>query len=91
MPKYLGKGVDYLREWIRKCLEAKGTPTFVPKYSGRSFEGPDGSPAILVRCFGAGDIVGGGVIYGLPAELVEKIESAKRDIQVVAKELGISL
>jgi len=89
MPTYIGSGVSALKEWIRKCLEAGGTPTFVPKYAGRPFKGPDGSPAVLVRCFGAGDVVSGGVIYGLPSELVEKIESAKKDIQTLARELGL--
>lgn len=89
MAKYIGRGIEALRSWVRKCIEAGGTPTFVAEYAGRPLKGPDGSPALLVRCFGKADVVSGGTIYGLPADFVERVKVAKKDIQTLARELGL--
>ncbi|RLE44343.1 hypothetical protein DRJ19_00655 [Candidatus Woesearchaeota archaeon] len=87
--RYIGSGKAKLTEWLRQCLNAGGAPTMVVEYAGVEIKGPDGTPAVLVRCFGAGDRVTGGVIYGLPAELVEKIKISKKDIITLKEELGL--
>jgi len=84
----IGKGVDTLIRKIRECLSAGGIPQIVPEYGGREFRGPDDSPAVLFRCWGASREVKGGVIYGLPAELVEKAKETVGDYRWILEEYG---
>jgi hypothetical protein len=37
--------------FIKRCLDAKGVPTFRTKYAGRPFE-VDGKKAVVVMCWG---------------------------------------
>jgi len=55
-----------LVDWIEDCIRAGGIPQLVEKYGPRDFlaEG-----YVLVRCWGAGDKVPGGLIKLTPEEL----------------------
>jgi len=86
MARVIGRGREALTSWVRKCLEAGGIPTFVVEYAGR----PLPNNSVLVRCFGAGDKVRGGMISDIPTDLLEKIKSAKKDITTLAEELGVA-
>jgi len=84
----IGRGVETLIRKIRECESAGGIPQVVPEYGGKEFVGPDGSPAVLFRCWGASEAVPGGVIYGLPRELVERAKKTVGDYKWILEEYG---
>ena len=88
MSRIVGKGVRSLVEYVDKCLKAGGVPMVVPRYAGRRITGPDGSPAVIVRCWGKREEVPGGMVYGLPTEIVEKAEQYVGDYKWLLAEYG---
>ena len=84
----LGRGVEKVVEFIEKCLEVGGIPMVVTRYAGRRLKGPDGSPAVIVRCWGKRRVLEGGTIYGLPEEFIEKAEQYVGDYKWILSEYG---
>ncbi|RLE44364.1 hypothetical protein DRJ16_02400 [Candidatus Woesearchaeota archaeon] len=86
--RYIGKGVAELVKYIDKCLDAGGFPIVVTRYAGARIRGPDGTPAVVVRCFGRREQVPGGVIYGLPEDVIKKAEEFVGDWKWILAEYG---
>jgi len=86
--RVLGKGVEKVVEFIEKCLKVGGVPMVVTRYAGRRLTGPDGSPAVIVRCWGKRDVLEGGTIYGIPEEFIEKAERYVGDYKWILAEYG---
>jgi len=78
----IGKGVEALKSFIRECLSANGSPTFVAKYGAQEY-----TDRVIARCYGASEKVPGGFIVDLPADVVEKIKKRKGDATWLLEEL----
>jgi len=85
MTTIIGKGVEDLVKWVKECVDAGGVPLITTKYAGRRFE-YEGKPAVVVRCWGAGERVKGGMIYDIPEELIEKFEKYIGDYKWLLRE-----
>lgn len=75
MGKVIGSGLEAVKEFARRCLNAGGRPIVRTKYRGRRF--PDN--AVVVACWGKKDLVKGGTITGIPADVISKMETTKGD------------
>ncbi len=60
-----------LLEWMERCINAGGIPQLVEEYGGRNFLAED---MILVRCWGAGKEVPGGLFKISDPELLEVLK-----------------
>jgi len=75
-----GHGIKDLVKFVLECLHAGGIPQLVPKYGGvELWSEKEHSPAVLVRCWGAGREVKGGIIVDLPESLIKESEQMKGD------------
>lgn len=75
MGKIIGHGVQALKDFARRCVQAGGRPTFRTKYRGRRVP----NNGVVVACWGRGDIVKGGTITGIPENLIAQMEAGKGD------------
>ena len=75
MGRILGSGVEALKSFARKCLDAGGVPIFRPRYGGRRL--PENS--VIVACWGKGNVVKGGTVTHVPTDVIEKMEKTKGD------------
>jgi len=73
--KVLGRGLEALKSFARKCLDAGGVPIFRTKYGGKRLP----NNAVIVACWGKGDVVKGGTITDVPIDVIEKMEKTKGD------------
>ena len=75
MAKVIGSGVAKLKEFARRCLDAGGIPIFRTKYGERRLP----NNAVIVACWGKGDVVKGGTVTDVPIDIIEKLEKTKGD------------
>jgi len=75
MTKILGQGMEALRDFVRKCVNAGGTPLIKTKYGGKRLEGN----AVIVACWGKKEQVPGGKITGIPSSVLDKLEKETGD------------
>lgn len=75
MAKVIGSGLEALKEFARRCLDAGGVPIFRTKYGGRRL--PENS--VVAACWGKGDVVKGGTIKNVPTDVIERMEKTKGD------------
>ena len=85
MARIIGRGLEAIREFIRKCIDAGGVPIFRTRYGGRRFP----NNAVVAACWGAGSKVRGGMIVDLPPEIIQRMEETKGDWKWLAEELGV--
>ena len=71
----IGRGMEAVRSFARKCLDAGGVPIFRTKFGGKRLE----RNAVIAACWGKGDIVKGGTIVDVPTDVIEKMEKTRGD------------
>ena len=69
VPKLIFRSAEEFLDWIRRCEEAGGIPQIVEKYGRIDFLAQD---MVLLRCWGAGEAVPGGLAK-IPHEIAEAI------------------
>ena len=75
MVKKLGSGLEELKRFARRCLDAGGIPIIRTRYGGKRLPGG----AVIVACWGKGEEVPGGTITDIPLEVIERMEKTKGD------------
>ena len=75
MVHVIGSGLDTLKAWIRRCLNAGGIPQIRTRYGGKRFP----NNAVRVACYGKGNVVKGGTIENIPTDIIEKAEKTTGD------------
>ena len=75
MGRIIGRGLEALKEFARKCLYAGGVPIFRTRYGEKRLP----NNAVVAACWGKGDVVKGGTITDVPIEVIEKMEKTKGD------------
>jgi len=86
MVKVIGRGLEGIREFIRKCIEAGGTPIFRTKYGLRKFR-----DRVVAACWGAGEKVEGGTIVDVPPDIIAEMEEKVGDWKWLAERLGMRI
>ena len=85
MGRILGRGLEALREFIRKCVAAGGVPIFRTKYGGKRLPGN----AVIAACWGKGKEVPGGTITDVPPDIIAEMEKRTGDWKWLAERLGV--
>ena len=86
MVSIIGSGMAFLRDWAHRCKAAGGIPQVVTKYGGKRWSEITGQPgAVLVRCYGAGRKVKGGLVTHIPEDFIEK---AEREVGELSRLIG---
>lgn len=80
----IGKFVSDVVSWVKRCLQAGGTPIFKTQYAGRRFA----ADRVLAVCFGASDRVRGGFFEEVPPEDMVRFETERRDYVWIAEKYG---
>jgi len=71
----IGSGMEAVRGFARRCLDAGGIPIFRTRFGGKRLEGN----AVIASCWGKGDVVKGGKIVNVPTDVIEKMEKTRGD------------
>jgi hypothetical protein len=71
----IGSGMEAVRSFARRCLDAGGIPIFKTRFGGKRFE----NNAVIAACWGKGDVVKGGKITNVPTDVIEKMEKTRGD------------
>jgi len=93
MVHILGEGDQLAFEFAKKCSAAGGIPQYVPDFGGKPLDETIGKKhklkphVVLVRCWGAGKEVKGGIIYGISDKVYEQIISEKGEWKQFVKEV----
>ena len=85
MGRVLGRGLEAIREFIRKCVAAGGVPIFRTKYGGKRLPGN----AVIAACWGKGKEVPGGTITDVPPDILAEMERRTGDWKWLAERLGV--
>ncbi|MEM4846571.1 MAG: hypothetical protein QW794_02285 [Thermosphaera sp.] len=72
--RLIGIGDESLKEFVRRCLSAGGTPTIRPTYGKQDL--PNNS--VIVACLGTKGAVKGGTITGISPELLTQLKERRR-------------
>ncbi|MHC1627549.1 MAG: hypothetical protein ACXQTI_01795 [Candidatus Nezhaarchaeales archaeon] len=86
MGRVIGRGLEAIREFIRRCLGAGGVPIFRTKYGGKRLPGN----TVIAACWGAGDKVKGGMITDVPPDIITEMEKRVGDWKWLAERLGVT-
>jgi len=71
----IGSGTSAIKSFIEKCLAAGGVPLFRTKYGGKRLP----ESAVIAACWGKGDVVKGGTITDVPADILSEMEKRAGD------------
>jgi len=69
MARILGRGLEVLKEFIRKCRAAGGVPMIRTGYGGVQF-----TNKVVVACWGKGKEVPGGTILDIPPSMIAEFK-----------------
>ena len=84
MGRIIGRGIEALIKFIKKCRDAGGVPIIRTKYGGVRL--PHNS--VVVACWGRGDVVKGGTITDIPPDLIDELEKTKGDWKWLLERYG---